>query len=186
MILVDLLVAVVVDAVADVGDPRVHGALLVVAVVGVAGPSVGRRSAGGQGVTGDAVAIAVGVRVPDGGVDDRGLVDLAVAVVVVAVAVLEGAGADGLVGVVAVAAVLAPAGARIGTGPDLVVGVAKAVPVGVGVPGDHRLFGAIGVDVGWRHGALRGDATGDEPHQHDHSASLPHDVSDRRHPATAA
>ena len=136
VVLVGLRVAVVVDAVTQLGGARVRRRAGVVAVVGAGGPARG-QVAGGEGLVGHAVAVQVGVDVPGqsvGGV----LVHAAVAVVVRAIAGLEGRGVASRIGVVAVATVGEPAlGGLAGQGAD--GRVAEAVQVTVLVPGGAPL-----------------------------------------------
>src|SRR5207248_6279501 len=100
---VDLPVAVVVDAVADLGLAGVHFGLVVVTVAAGGHRAGGRRSAAltdDAAVGGRAEAVVVLVRVV--GVNREAFVDLPVAVVVDAVADFDRAGVNGGVFVVAV------------------------------------------------------------------------------------
>jgi glycerophosphoryl diester phosphodiesterase len=131
-------VAVVVQPVgAELRGAGVDGRVGVVAVpAGL--DATGEGQAGAEEVGVGAVAVAVAVQVPGGGVDEAGIlvVGEAVAVLVglVGVADLGGPGVDPGVAVVAVLAVAGGAlDGRAGALPDL--GVAVAIPVGVTVPG---------------------------------------------------
>ena len=109
-------------------DPRVS----VVAVGAVRAVAAG-GAAGGHRTGRIAIAVAVAVGVPGGGIH-RTLVCRAVAIFVQAVAVLAGAGMDSPVSVVAVGAVRTVA-AGCAAGVHRAGRVAVAVAVGVGVPG---------------------------------------------------
>ncbi len=124
--LVDAAVAVVVEVVADLDLPRVHGAVGVVAVL-AHGREAGRPGARHCRARGVAVAVAVGVREAR---DEQALVGAAVAVVVEAVAGLERVGPHGEQGVVAVGAARRAVAARRVEG---VVAVAVALAEGRGV-----------------------------------------------------
>ena len=146
-------VAVVVGGIGAVGlaGARIVGRVRVVAVAAVGhGAAGGGAGGGGAGVVSVAVAVAVGV--PGGGAGDRVVVVVhqAVAVVVQLVADLGRVGVDVRVGVVTVRVVVHPARTGL-TVQDADVGVAEAIPVGVGIPGGlEALVGhavAVVVDV---------------------------------------
>ena len=104
---VDHLVAVVVEAVAQLFGRRVHGGVAVIAVGVVGGEPTGRgASEAGRGGVAVAVAVEVGVegRLGRGVETAVVIVDVFVAVVVFTVADLAGGRTDGAVGVVAVSA----------------------------------------------------------------------------------
>ena len=137
--LVGLSVAVVVDAIAQLGGAGVDGAVGVVAV-GVVGDIACGQRAGigrGRGVT-EAVAVVVGVE--GARVCGVVLVGLSVAVVVDVVAQLGGAGVDCAVGVVAVGTVGHPCPLWLGAGIGGGGGIAKAIAVGVAIPGARHPF----------------------------------------------
>ena len=145
VVVVDVAIAVVVDAVAHLGSRGVDGAVAIVAVVGVADVAAG-LAAGVVGGAAVALAVAVGVRVV-GGLDP--LVHGAVAVVVDQVAHLGLTGVGGRLGVVAVAGVRhVPAGGTAGV--VRAAQVTVAVTVGVRVVGglDPLVHGAVAVVVG--------------------------------------
>ena len=120
--LVGRLVAVVIEAVADLDDGRRDGRNSVVAV-GAVGDEAGGTAAGDGRLRQVAVPIRVGIAVPGDGVGGAVFICLGIAVVVDAVADLSGVRIDGRVPVVAV-------GGRVGG--DAFSGIV-AVDVGDGV-----------------------------------------------------
>ncbi len=162
--LVDLAVAIVVLAVAQLGDPRVHLRVLVVAIGGLT-----ERGAGG-------VTVAVGV---------EALVDLAVAVVVSAVADLGRTGMDGAIVIIAIERERDAVAIGIGRHRDALTRRAlRSLGAGRARPGDAAVFfvqiegalGAIRVSLraGWdEKSEPNRDQTGSQDALHPAKVTLP-------------
>ncbi len=141
--LVDLTVAVVVDAVAQLVGTGIHSRVRVVTVI-AAGVPTHRDVTGDEGIAPIAMPIQVGIGIPGERVDGAVLVGHAIAVVVHAVALLVRAREDPRVGVVTVRGVGDVAAGLI-TGIGGFIHVPIVVSIGIRVP--DRLVDRSTVDV---------------------------------------